>query len=59
MNILELGIESYDVKRREDTLSETWSWRVYLLSGVIFAGASSSYDEAMERIEHYALEMRG
>jgi len=58
MNTQLLGIESYDIKLRNDTLSETWSWCIHLVSGVTFAGASGSYEQAVEKIKHYATEMK-
>ena len=59
MNTELLSIDSYQIKRRTDTISETWSWCLHLVSGVTFAGASNSYDEAIERIKHYAEYMKG
>jgi len=54
MNKKELKIDSYDIKLRKDTITETWSWCLHLTSGITFAGASSSYDKAIEAIENYA-----
>jgi hypothetical protein len=54
MNIQELGIDSYDIKRRQDTISETWSWCLHLVSGITFAGASTSYENALQSIQNYA-----
>lgn len=54
MNTKTLGIESYDIKRRQDTLSETWSWCLHLVSGITFAGASTSYENALKAIKNYA-----
>jgi hypothetical protein len=57
MNTKDLGIESYDIKRRQDTISETWSWCLHLVSGITFAGASISYEQAVESIQKYAREV--
>jgi hypothetical protein len=54
MNTTALKIDSYDIKRRQDTISETWSWCLHLTSGISFAGASSSYDKAIQSIQDYA-----
>lgn len=54
MNLKALKIDSYDIKRREDTLTETWSWCLHLTSGISFAGASASYDKAIQAIQEYA-----
>lgn len=54
MNTKALGIKSYDIKRRQDTLSETWSWCLHLVSGITFAGASTSYENAVKAIKNYA-----
>jgi hypothetical protein len=54
MNTKVLGIESYDIKRRQDTISETWSWCLHLVSGITFAGASTSYENALKAIKNYA-----
>jgi hypothetical protein len=54
MNTKELRIESYDIKRRQDTLSETWSWCLHTLSGITFAGASGSYEQALKAVQNYA-----
>jgi len=54
MNTRALKIDSYDIKRRQDTISETWSWCLHLESGISFAGASSTYNKAIQTIKEYA-----
>jgi hypothetical protein len=54
MNTQALGIDSYDIKLRQDTLTETWSWCLHLVSGITFAGASTSYENALNAIQNYA-----
>jgi hypothetical protein len=54
MNTTALKIDSYDIKRRQDTISETWSWCLHLESGISFAGASSTYNKAIQTIKEYA-----
>jgi hypothetical protein len=54
MNTQALGIDSYDINLRQDTLTETWSWCLHLVSGITFAGASTSYENALNAIQNYA-----
>jgi len=49
-----LGVESWDIKQRQNSLMPLFSWCLHLTSGVSFAGASSSPGEALESMARYA-----